>query len=284
MTSTLSKPVDPIPGQTNRTQSVVGALRRASDATGVDFALLLKTAKRESALNPNAKAPTSSAAGLFQFIEQTWLGTLKRHGAKHGLSGAAAAITQTSSGRYSVNDPQARASILGLRFDPQASATMAAELTAGNAAYLRGRLGRDPTGGELYAAHFLGPAGAAQLIQAAEKSPNITGASLFPQAAQSNRSIFFARGQALSASAVLANLVHTGGGAPVSVPDRTTDPTEGDDQAPGYIRSVHYEARLDRLKADQALIQLAFGSTSDPAGLLVSAQLLGAFGPEKSDE
>ena len=55
---------------------VEAAIRRASNATGVDADFLLKTARRESALNPSAKARTSSAAGLVQFIEQTWLGSV----------------------------------------------------------------------------------------------------------------------------------------------------------------------------------------------------------------
>jgi len=33
-------------------------------------------------LQPPARAQTSSAAGLFQFVDQTWLATLKRHGAR----------------------------------------------------------------------------------------------------------------------------------------------------------------------------------------------------------
>ncbi|MDB5435973.1 MAG: lytic transglycosylase, partial [Phenylobacterium sp.] len=61
---------------------VEAAIQRASQATGVDFSFLMKTAGRESGMNPAAKAGGSSAAGLFQFVEQTWLSTLKQHGAK----------------------------------------------------------------------------------------------------------------------------------------------------------------------------------------------------------
>ncbi|MEG0819994.1 MAG: transglycosylase SLT domain-containing protein, partial [Brevundimonas sp.] len=56
---------------------VEAAIRRASSTTGVDFDFLMKTARRESAMNPSARAGTSSASGLFQFIEQTWLATVK---------------------------------------------------------------------------------------------------------------------------------------------------------------------------------------------------------------
>jgi soluble lytic murein transglycosylase-like protein len=65
------------------------AIRRAADATGVNFSLLVETARRESALNPNARAGTSSATGLFQFIDSTWLDMVRRHGADHGLGAEA---------------------------------------------------------------------------------------------------------------------------------------------------------------------------------------------------
>src|SRR5919206_1206699 len=77
---------------------ITGAIRDAAKATGASFDYLLKTALRESNLDPDAKAPTSSATGLFQFIDQTWLGTLKRDGAALGYGKYANAITQTSSG------------------------------------------------------------------------------------------------------------------------------------------------------------------------------------------
>ena len=45
--------------------SVAGAIRRAAQATGASFDYLLATARVESNLNPNAKAASSSATGLF---------------------------------------------------------------------------------------------------------------------------------------------------------------------------------------------------------------------------
>src|SRR6476646_11882530 len=53
---------------------VTGAIRDAARVTGAGFEYLLNTALRESNLNPSAKAKSSSATGLFQFIDQTWLG------------------------------------------------------------------------------------------------------------------------------------------------------------------------------------------------------------------
>ncbi|HLV85239.1 MAG TPA: transglycosylase SLT domain-containing protein [Devosia sp.] len=54
-------------------QSLAYVLTAAGDRNGVDFDYLLQTAMRESSLNPQAKAQTSSAVGLFQFLESTWL-------------------------------------------------------------------------------------------------------------------------------------------------------------------------------------------------------------------
>jgi len=138
---------------------VEAAIQRASQATGVDFSFLMRTASRESGYNPSAKAPTSSAAGLFQFTEQTWLATLKRHGAKYGYARYADLITRGSDGRYRVSGEEARKAVMNLRFDPHAASLMVGEMTSDNAAYLAGRIGRQPTAGELYAAHFLGPQG-----------------------------------------------------------------------------------------------------------------------------
>ena len=121
--------------------AVESAVRSAAGATGVDFGFLLKTAKRESGFNPLAQAGTSSAAGLFQFLEQTWLATLKRHGATHGFARFSALINEQN-GRFSVSGEEARRAVMDLRYDPHASAVMAAELAADHAAYLRGRTGR----------------------------------------------------------------------------------------------------------------------------------------------
>src|SRR6478752_800456 len=162
------------------------AIDRAAKATGVDFGFLMKTAGRESSLNPKAKAPSSSAAGLFQFVEQTWLSTLKQHGAKYGYARYAHLIQQGSDGRYHVAGPEARRAVMDLRLDPHAASLMAGELTSDHASYLRGRVGRSPTAGELYVAHFLGPQGSARLIEAVGNSPGASAAAMFPDAAEAN--------------------------------------------------------------------------------------------------
>ena len=60
-------------GQLTAQPSPYQAIRQAASETGTDFDYLWRTAKRESGLDPSARASTSSATGLFQFTNQTWL-------------------------------------------------------------------------------------------------------------------------------------------------------------------------------------------------------------------
>lgn len=219
------------PGQT--TQKAETPLSRpiaqAAQETGVPFDYLVKTAKRESGMNPEAKAPNSSATGLFQFIEQTWLGLVKRQGANMGLEDAASQITQDRSGRYVVSDPSTRQQILALRKDPSLSSKMAGVFTAENRDSLKNALGRDPTGGELYIAHFMGAGGAREFISQAANTPDKAAASSFPDAASANRSIFFdGKGRARTLREVYARLIshHEGeGAAQVAAVAPTANPT-----------------------------------------------------------
>src|SRR5271170_8427649 len=97
---------------------VTGAIKQAANNTGASFQYMLTTAKMESDFNPTAGASTSSAHGLYQFIDQTWLGTVKEAGAALGYGQYADAISKSSSGSYSVSDPTARSAIMKLRDDP----------------------------------------------------------------------------------------------------------------------------------------------------------------------
>ncbi len=202
------------------------ALAEASRATGADFGFLLATAKRESSLNPMAEAKTSSATGLFQFLDQSWLLTLKRHGAKHGFSNLASQIETNSDGRAFVSDPILRNSILNLRYNPKVSALMAAEFAKDNADFIRAKTGIEPQTGDLYAAHFLGAGGAAELIQAASNTPNAKAAALFPSAAAANRNVFYRDGRALSAAEVLEGLRATTKNSEASMPENITPQEE----------------------------------------------------------
>src|SRR5437868_2791360 len=187
---------------------VTGAIRDAARVTGAGFEYLLNTALRESNLNPSAKAKTSSATGLFQFIDQTWLGTMKQSGAALGYGKYADAISKTSSGRYVVSNPAMRNEIFALRKDPTANSLMAGAFANSNGKVLTDRLGRKPSDGELYMAHFRGASGSSRFIRDAEANPNGRAAAYFPRAAHANSSIFYdSGGQARSLKQVYAGLV-----------------------------------------------------------------------------
>ncbi|TYC65383.1 hypothetical protein FMN63_23505 [Stappia sp. BW2] len=167
------------------------AFQSASTSTGTSFDYLVKTAARESSFNPTAKARTSSATGLFQFIESTWLETMKEAGPKHGLDKYSDQIQRSRNGKFYVSDPQMRREILELRKDPEISSMMAGALTQKNAQYLERRIGRAPTDGELYMAHFLGANGASRLIGAADANPDMRADKIFSSQARANKPIFY---------------------------------------------------------------------------------------------
>ena len=182
---------------------ITGAISQAARSTGISFEYLVTTAQIESRFNPKAQAPTSSASGLYQFIDQTWLGTLKRAGPSLGLGQYANAISKTADGHYTVSDPKMRDAIMKLRHDPRASALMAGAFTRSNETQLASAIGRQPTEGELYIAHFLGSEGASKLISAAADRPRTNAVDMFPRAAHANHSVFYSRsGEARSVAGV----------------------------------------------------------------------------------
>ncbi|WP_086739935.1 transglycosylase SLT domain-containing protein [Erythrobacter colymbi] len=172
--------------------SVEAAIANAAQATSVDFNFLLAQAQVESAMDPDARAATSSATGLYQFIESTWLGTMKRHGARFGMGDVADQIAMTDSGNAWVADPARREAILALRNDPQIASLMAAGLAEDNRAYLMPILGRQPSHGELYLAHFLGAGAAGRFLSELQADPSQNAAALFARPAAANRGIFYA--------------------------------------------------------------------------------------------
>ena len=250
---------------------VESAIQRASKATGVDFGFLLKTAHRESGFNPNAKSGSSSAAGLFQFVGQTWLSTLKQHGAKHGYARYADLIEKGSDGQYHVSGSDAKRAVMDLRLDPHAAALMAGEMTADSAAYLKGRTGRDPTAGELYAAHFLGPQGSARLIEAAHRQPSATAANLFPDAAHANKAIFYPGGQAATVGQVYANLTKVAG------PSAPMDPPAARPSEDGGFIQYASARNLDHQAQTQELIGVILRGAQSSDEMGVGARLTGSM-------
>ena len=181
------------PSTVNRmADDVRAAIGQAAQSTGVNFSYLLAQAKSESGLNPNARAASSSASGLYQFLDQSWLGVVKQHGAEHGFGWAADAITAKKGGGFTV-DPSLRQAVMSLRDQPGPSALMAASYAADNASNLSQSLGRQVNGTDLYMAHFLGLGGATKFLRAQCTNGSACAATMFPQEARANRSIFYGK-------------------------------------------------------------------------------------------
>ncbi|MFP4314350.1 MAG: transglycosylase SLT domain-containing protein [Alphaproteobacteria bacterium] len=158
-----------------KVSNVINAIQNASSNTGVDFSYLVQQAKAESSLDPAAKAKTSSASGLFQFIESTWMGMVNRHGEKYGID----------------SQSMSRSDLLKLRFDPEIASNMAAELAAENKNHLERNWGGKIGPTELYFAHFMGAGGATAFLKAKDENPVQVAANLFPKAAKANYNVFY---------------------------------------------------------------------------------------------
>jgi len=187
----MTAPDNPLPVPPGVNPTVVSSIRQASRATSIDFGMLMAQAKQESGFRVDAKASGSSASGLFQFINSTWLSLVQRFGEKYGVDDLAQQIGTDSSGQATVADPAVRERILGLRKDASLSAALAAEYARANKGAIERALGRPAGNAELYLAHFLGAAGATAMVKAVTQNDEAVGAALLPGAAAANRAVFF---------------------------------------------------------------------------------------------
>jgi len=169
----------------------VAAIKSVASVKNADFSFMLQKATQESSLNPKAKAATSSAQGLFQFTEQTWLSMVSKYGESAGLGSLASQITKNPKGRFTVSDPAARAAILELRNDPKIASIMSVNLDNENKKVLQKNLSGDIGATELYLAHFLGAGGAIKFLKAMKSDPSAAAAELLPAAAKANKSVFY---------------------------------------------------------------------------------------------
>jgi len=171
--------------------SIVHSIQRASQATSTDFGLLMAQAAQESSFQADAKSTSSSASGLYQFVDNTWLDMVRRFGAKYGIGNLAQSVAQDGAGKPVVADAATRKKILDLRHDPTLSAALAGEYTKLNQTEIERTLGRSLGRGDLYMAHFLGAAGATTFLKAVQTKGNVAAADLLPDAAAANKSVFY---------------------------------------------------------------------------------------------
>ncbi len=232
---------------------IESAFQKASSKTGTSFDFLLQAAARESSFDPNAKAKTSSASGLFQFIESTWLETLKKHGEELGLQDYAQHIRVDANGKYRVDNEHLKQQLLDLRYDPDVSSLVAGALAKDNASGLSSNLGRNPSSGELYLAHFLGVNGSLRLLNAVQDRPEQPAADLFPLQARSNNAVFYdMEGQARTVSDVHDRLV-----------GRFNDSIEGADRPAVEVRNGPVTRPIDSHRVESRILTAWRATTVD---------------------
>ncbi|WP_053080411.1 transglycosylase SLT domain-containing protein [Methylobacterium variabile] len=168
---------------------LVQTIVRAAATVRTDPVLLMAVADKESSFLTEVQARTSSATGLYQFIERTWLQVMREFGAQHGYSREAGLIGEDNA----VADSAERARILDLRRDPSLSALLAGEMLKRDSARIAARIGRELTLGETYLAHFLGPDDAERFMAKVVEEPKAEAAALLPKPAKANRPIFYER-------------------------------------------------------------------------------------------
>ncbi|TGV15832.1 hypothetical protein EN816_00850 [Mesorhizobium sp. M8A.F.Ca.ET.173.01.1.1] len=238
--SIISKPKGP----------VAGIVAAAATRHGVPPAIALGIAQIESGMNPNAKASTSSAGGLFQFVDGT-------------------------AAQYHLRN----------KFDAEANADAGARLTADNIAGLKRDLGRDPTPGEVYLAHFGGYGVAEKVGKASPDTP--TSAVFSPAAIAANRSILAGKtvGQVKDwADATMAKAIHQAGAG--DNPDwyKAISPEQR------AVINNEVDTRNNQIAAEtRANIDVA--TTNGPAAMLSTGQYTGtmptseqffqAYGPQE---
>jgi hypothetical protein len=124
----------------------LGAMRRVND-TSFDLKRYVDDIIRvESSNQTDAKNARSTATGLGQFINDTWLEEIQKH-------------------RPDAAKGKSRQEILDLRFDGEISRDVLVGFTRDNAEFLQ-RNGFTPNGDNVYLAHFLGRAGAKKFLSA----------------------------------------------------------------------------------------------------------------------
>lgn len=177
--------------KTKAGEKIADAIQQAASKTGVDFSYLLQQAQVESSFKADAKSSSSSATGLYQFIDSTWISMVNKYGDKYGLSDYADKISDNGK----VADKQTKKDILNLRNNPEICSLMAGEFAAENKSYLENCVKNGDIGStELYMAHFMGAGGAGKFLNALHKDPTASAADAFPQAAAANKNVFYTKG------------------------------------------------------------------------------------------
>jgi hypothetical protein len=247
-------------------QKVVNAVEEAASRTGADFSQLMEKAYTESGFNPSAKSKTSSATGLFQFIDSTWLGMVKQYGAKFGLAQYASQI-EMKNGKPCVANCNVKNAILNLRKNPELSALMAGVMSAQDKQYLQSNTDGPVGGTEMYLAHFMGAGGAAKFLNARDDNGSASAAQMFPREAHANKSVFYnsSTGQARTFDQVYNILARKIGGTENATANNGTDglPLADGSETTAPASSTHAPPPSDGMPLMPVTMAQALPSSSD---------------------
>jgi hypothetical protein len=172
----------------NIDSTILAAIRLASLRTGVEFSYLMELAEVESSFDPQARAKTSTASGLYQFKDESWLDAIRSYGSSYGLGYYAGQEDYRL-----VEDPALQQQVLDLRFNPRLAALLAAEHVRNSREQLVNSLERQPGRTELYLTHFFGTSGAISFLKVLDETPDRIAGEIFPGPARRNRNIFQTR-------------------------------------------------------------------------------------------
>ncbi len=177
--------------------AIMAAIRLAGLRTGVEFSYLMELAEAESNFDPEARAKTSSASGLYQFKDESWLDAIRTHGDSYGLGYYVTQVNYHLDDdgvmQPFIEDPAVQQRVLDLRFNPVVAALLAAENVRSSRERLVDSLERQPGRTELYLTHFFGTSGAISFLRELAENPDRIASEIFPGPARRNRSIFQTR-------------------------------------------------------------------------------------------
>lgn len=202
----------------------------------------------ESSGDPNARNSRSSAEGLGQFLDKTWLSVLRAE-------------------RPDLARGQPDEMLLALKLDPKLSREMVAAYATANARNLQ-QSGFAPTPGNIYLAHFLGPEGAKKVLAARDETPiqQVVGT----QAYDANKNVF---SKATTAGALKEWAIGKMGFGDVTLPKvQVTRGNDGYWQAPGLEYDLAGKVRAEPVskeyveKVMPVLAALGLGAKITSAG------------------
>jgi hypothetical protein len=133
---------------------------------------------------------------------------------------------------------------------------MAGAYARRNQRHLAAEIGRQPTSGELYIAHFLGAQDAVRLILVRDTQQHLSAPDLFPRAASANRAIFYRDGKARSVGEVYDILI--------ARQDRVRRAAPAEVASTGGTVVGNWEATMPTIYARSEIYSL-FGSFPFPA-------------------